>query len=80
MKVIFSAHSQDVMFTRNIKVTWVEDVLERASRQIIISDEEVHYFKTIQEYDDRCLKVVFNPNKNLVITTFFDRKMKKKGC
>jgi len=80
MEIIFSVHAQDVMFSRNIKVSWVELVLERASNKIIINDEEVHYFKIIQEYDNRCLKVVFNPNKNLVITTFFDRKMRKKGC
>ena len=80
MKIIFSVHAQDVMTTREIKQSWVEIVLESASNIIIINDDEIHYFKIIQEYDNRCLKVVFNPNKSLVITAFFDRKMKKRGC
>ncbi len=80
MKIVFSVHAHDVMTSRAILESWVEQTVLNSSRKIVVSEDEVHYFTTIQEYDGRCLKVVFNPKKNLVITTFFDRKMKIKGC
>jgi len=39
-----------------------------------------HYFSTIHEHGDRCLKVVVNPANYLIVTTYFDRKKQKKGC
>jgi len=45
-----------------------------------VCDVEVHYFKTIEENLHRCLKVVINPVSMKIITVYFDRNMRKKGC
>jgi len=73
-------HAKDVMKNRNIIEDWVYAILNNPSVTMDIAKDEVHLYGIIDEYNDRCLKVVINPLKNLVITTYFDRKMKKKGC
>ena len=80
MKFKLSVHAKDVMENRNILEDWVYVILNNPSVLIDIAEDEVHLYGTIHEYNDRCLKVVVNPLKYLVITTYFDRKMKKKGC
>jgi hypothetical protein len=70
----------EMMSCREIKKEWVVKCLEEHSlKQSVLVDEE-WYFKSILEAQNRCLKVVFNPLKNKVITVYFDRNMKKKGC
>ena len=69
MNYKLSKHAIDVMSSRNVKIEWVEFVLELA-----------HYFSTIKDNEDRCLKVVLNPSTWIVITAYFDRNMRKKGC
>lgn len=80
MKFNLSLHAKDVMVARDILDEWVYFTLHDPSTKIIIDEQEVHYFASIIEHDNRCLKVVINPVKQIVITTYFDRKMKKKGC
>ena len=80
MKFKLSVHAKDVMKNRNIIEDWVYAILNNPSVTMDIAKDEVHLYGIIDEYNDRCLKVVINPLKNLVITTYFDRKMKKKGC
>lgn len=80
MKYKLSSHAKDVMEHRRIKEQWVYSILEEPFVEISIAKNEVHLFGTIQEYNERCLKVVINPLTNRVITTYFDRKMQKKGC
>jgi len=65
------------MTEREISKSWVLDTLKNPSLKLSISDREEHYFGQVS---DRCLKVVFNPINNRVITTYFDRNMRKKGC
>jgi hypothetical protein len=74
---MFSKHSLEVMAERGIYKLWVFDTLKKPSLKLAISDIEEHYFSQI---DDRCLKVVFNPLDNRIITTYFDRNKRKKGC
>jgi len=40
--------------------------------------ENTHYLKRIQDFGDRWLRVVVNPNvePNRVVTVFFDRRVK----
>ena len=75
-----SIHAQDVMKNRHIKEEWVYRIIKNPSLVIKVKDEEVHFFAVINEYNERCLKVVINPLNKIIITTYFDRKMKKKGC
>ncbi len=80
MKLKLSSHAKDVMKNRNILEKWVYSILDEPSVTIKIQENEIHMYGTVYEYNDRCLKIVINPLKHVVITTYFDRKMKKKGC
>ena len=80
MNYQLSKHAIDVMSSRNVKSSWVDFVLDTPSLVTNISIIEVHYFASIEENENRCLKVVFNPTTRIVITAYFDRNMRKKGC
>lgn len=80
MKYELTQHALDVITSRDIKIEWIELVVKFPSIQTIISDVEVHYFKVIEEISHRCLKVVVNPTSMKIITVYFDRNMRKKGC
>ena len=79
-KIEISIHAFDVMSNRKIRKSWVEEVVKSPSVTFCIDENEMHLYGTIKENDGRCLKVIFNPLTNVVITAFFDRKMRKKGC
>ncbi|OHE02783.1 MAG: hypothetical protein A3K14_02660 [Sulfurimonas sp. RIFCSPLOWO2_12_FULL_36_74] len=68
------------MLSRGIQKEWIESALELPSYHEIISDTEEHFFKTIDEFSNRCLKVVVNPTNLKIVTAYFDRNMRKKGC
>ena len=70
----------DVMQLRAIEHEWVLSTLAAPAAEVNISSVEKHCFKQIVEADNRCLKVVFNPEEKRVITVYFDRNMRKKGC
>ncbi len=65
---------------RGIQYEWVITTLSHPTARREISEEETHYFSPIAEAEGRCLKVVFNPTSHKLITTYFDRNMRKKGC
>ncbi len=65
---------------RGIKKEWILDTVQNHSVRQNISDVEEHYFKQIEEAENRCLKVVFNPTNLKIVTIYFDRNMRKKGC
>ena len=73
-------HAKDVVVARKIKQEWIDQAVQSPSLVTIVSNEEVHYFSTIAENEDRCLKVVYNPLSKLIVTVYFDRNMRKKGC
>jgi hypothetical protein len=68
------------MKQRDISKEWVLETLKYPSLQHSVSDIEEHYFSQINHAGFRCLKVVFNPKENRIITAYFDRNMRKKGC
>ena len=80
MNYKLSKHAIDVMSSRNVKIEWVEFALENPSLVNKVSLIESHYFSIIKDNGDRCLKVVLNPSTKIVITAYFDRNMRKKGC
>ena len=80
MKCTFSKHALDVMESRNVKMEWVEHTLEHPSRVDEISLDEHRYFSTINGNEHRCLKMLVNLSTNNIITAYFDRNMKKRGC
>lgn len=80
MNYKLSKHALDVMSARNIEEKWIDIVLENPSLKNIKSSNEVNYFASISDNEDRCLKVVLNPISMIVVTAYFDRDMRKKGC
>ena len=80
MNYKLSKHALDVMTARGIRKKWVKNTVEAPSLKIIKASNEVNLFSTIQENENRCLKVVLNPISMIVITVYFDRNMRKKGC
>jgi hypothetical protein len=75
-----SQHAKDVIQNRNIKIEWLNQTIKEPSVKIDISKDEVCFYKQIIENENRCLKVVINPIKKIIITTYFDRGMRKRGC
>ncbi len=80
MRFDLSAHAKEMMVSRSILKNWIKATVEEPSVIIYIDECEAHYFRTIKENQNRCLKIVVNPTKSLIVTAFFDRKMRKKGC
>lgn len=80
MKYELTQHAIDVVLSRGIKIEWINLTIEFPSCHQIVSDTEEHFFKSIDESSSRCLKVVVNPTSLKIITTYFDRDMRKKGC
>lgn len=80
MKYELTQHALDVISARGIKREWIELSMYDPFFQVTVCDVEVHYFRSIEENANRCLKVVVNPTTMKVITAYFDRNMRKKGC
>ncbi|RLD58780.1 MAG: hypothetical protein DRJ05_07460 [Bacteroidetes bacterium] len=78
--IIFSKHIQQRIKDRNLDKQWILNAIESPDKTVLRTVEEVYYFKKIADFAGRCLKVVFNPTKNLVVTAYFDRKMTKNNC
>jgi len=76
----FSKHALDVMISREISKDLVFETIEDYSLKIIVSKDEEHYYKSIESKENRCLKVVLNPKTLKVVTVYFDRNMRKRGC
>ena len=80
MNYKLSKHALDVIENRCISLEWIDFVLNNPTRRDDISPIESHFFATIFENDSRCLKVVVNMTTFVVVTVYFDRDMRKKGC
>ena len=80
MKFKLSRHAKDVMENRNILEKWLYAILDNPSVTINVAEDEIHMYGIVYAYNERCLKIVVNPLTYVVVTTYFDRQMKKKGC
>jgi len=76
---IFSKHLNVKMEQRELKKEWIRDTIEKPDKKYDIADDEVHFFKFIEEFFNKCLKVVVNPISKIVVTAHFDRNKTKKG-
>lgn len=80
MKYELTQHAIDVMNARSIKIEWIQTALESPSSYHMVSEVEEHYFAIIASEANRCIKVVVNPLHMKIVTAYFDRNMRKKGC
>ncbi|MEL0602344.1 MULTISPECIES: DUF4258 domain-containing protein [Planktothrix] len=73
-------HARYQILKRKILESWIEQTLLYPERVELLADihGNTHYLKRIQEFGDRWLRVVVNPNvePNRVVTIFFDRRVK----
>ncbi len=76
MDFILSEHVKDMLKERNIPEDWVWRVINNSDLQEMGSDENLHYYKSIDEFDNRILHVVVNANviPKKIVTVFFDRR------
>lgn len=79
-EINFSKHVEKRIKERKLEKQWIIDTVNSPDKTVEKSDEEVHFFKKIVKFAGKCLKVVYNPIKKLVVTAHFDRKMTKKRC
>lgn len=61
---------------RKISEEWVWRTIDKPEMENMGEDNNIHYFKSIFESENRILHVVVNPNilPKKVITVFFDRR------
>ena len=75
-----SRHASDVISAREIRLAWLEQVLNSPEHVEADRDdpELMHHVGRIEEHGNRALRVVFNNSMDPVriITVYFDRKMK----
>ena len=76
----FSKHFEKRMEERNLDKQWIIDTVKSPDKTVEKSEIEIHFFKKISQFAGKCLKVVFNPIKKLVVTAYLDRKMTKNNC
>jgi len=73
----FSNHALKVLKIRKeIKEEWIWQTIEYPFMEVRISDSEIHLFRKIDEFGGKVLKVIINPEKKMIITAFFDRRIK----
>lgn len=77
-QIVFTEHAQDMLKERNIKESWVWDVIKYPTKKTIEDDGNLHYLGTVQEYENKVLRVVVNGNckPKKVVTIFFDRRVR----
>jgi ABC-type ATPase with predicted acetyltransferase domain len=74
-----SAHTTDMLKEREIPEEWVQRTLDNPEWENVEKDNNVHYFRSIEERGGRILHVVVNPHvlPQKVITVFFDRRARR---
>jgi hypothetical protein len=77
-----SQHARDVLQERQIRVEWLEGVLNAPQRiePDALDAELEHRLGRISEYGDRVLRVIMKPSARpaRVISVYFDRAMRGK--
>jgi len=74
-----SEHAYDMLQERNIREDWVKLVMEDPERREPMDDGTVHSIKAIDQYGERFLRVVVNPDvtPQRIVTVFFDRRIRR---
>jgi hypothetical protein len=76
MAFTYSKHLLRDKLTRpefNLTKARIDSVLSTPDRFITKSDSEHHYLKRILDFEARWLRVIVNPQTQIIITAFFDR-------
>ncbi|MBE9069830.1 DUF4258 domain-containing protein [Leptolyngbya cf. ectocarpi LEGE 11479] len=77
---VLSQHAHYQIQERNIQLGWIDTALSNPDRLLTNADahSNTHYLKQIEDFGNRWLRVIVNPNVDpkRVITVFFDRKIK----
>lgn len=76
--LIFSMHLCERMEQRGLKKSWILETIEKPDLEMLVANDEIHYFKKDNSFFDKWLKVVVNPEKKLIVTAYFDRDRAKK--
>lgn len=82
MTYTLSTHAVDTIRERRIRSEWID--IAMAHPTLVEPDAEdstlMHALRTIPEYGDRVLRVIYNRTKQPphIVTAFFDRSMKGK--
>lgn len=76
--LIFSMHLCERMEQRGLKKSWILETIEKPDLEMLVANDEIHYFKKDNSFFDKWLKVVVNPEKELIVTAYFDRDRAKK--
>ena len=82
MKLYYSQHSQDQMILREILEEWVYLTIRSPDFKIdhTFKPEIIYYFKKISEANGKVLRVVLKKlvsgDEYLIVTCYFDRKMR----
>jgi len=75
-----TVHARHQMQERNILESWIQEALAEPEKLLSFADAygNTHYLKRIQNFGDRWLRVIVNPNSNpeRIVTIFFDRRVK----
>jgi len=73
-----SVHALDVAEERKIPLEWISRTVESADSVELQPDGTSHYLKSIVEHGGRVLRVVVSTGTvpPVVVTVFFDRRMK----
>jgi len=75
---IFSKHLLERMQERSIKADWIYETIDNFEKKVEIAEDEIYFYKSISENENRILKFVVNLQKLLIITAHFDRTIVKK--
>ncbi len=75
-----STHAKDMLIERQIPEEWVWRTIKSPDRKEIGADKNLHYFKAIEENENRVLRVIVNPRiePERIVTVFFDRRLRRK--
>lgn len=60
----------------NIKIEWIEQVVENPIKEIIQQDGRIRRWGIIEEMEGKYLRVILLPDKETVHNAFFDRSFK----
>ena len=74
-----SAHARDMIAERRIPEEWIWRTLQSPDRVELGADDNQHYFKAIDEYANRVLRVLVNEHlePHRIVTVFFDRRQRR---
>ncbi len=78
---VYTGHAMTMLEERGIKEDWVRLVLADPDKKERKEDGTVDYLRSIEEFRNRCLRVVVNTAAEppRVITAFFDRRLRRKS-